>query len=130
MLFITHDLGLAREYCDRIAVMHAGHLVEVGATRQIFASPRHPYTSRLIAATPLDAQSLADLSAIEGNLPDLRRDNLPACRFAERCARRSNDCSGVLTLRPCGVGEHQVACHHPLPEAEIPEPESRYAATT
>src|ERR1700756_5381683 len=51
-LLITHDLGLAAEYCDRIAVMHAGHLVEMASTAMLFAAPRHPYTARLIAATP------------------------------------------------------------------------------
>jgi peptide/nickel transport system ATP-binding protein len=114
MLLITHDLGLAREYCHRIAVMHAGHVVEVGTTAEIFAAPRHPYTARLIAATPMGVRTLADLAAIEGNLPDLRRDDLPACRFSERCARLNATCDEPLTMRPAGADGHEVACHRPL----------------
>lgn len=112
-LLITHDLGMAREYCDRIAVMHAGHIVEVGPTEALFEAARHPYTERLIAATPVGAASLDDLAAIEGNLPDLRRSDLPACRFAERCPRRGEACAAPLPLREFAPG-HAVACHHPL----------------
>ncbi|NMG50574.1 ATP-binding cassette domain-containing protein [Azoarcus communis] len=111
-LLITHDLGLAREYCDRIAVMHAGHIVEVGPTAGLFAAPRHPYTERLIAATPVGANSLDELAAIDGNLPDLRRDDLPACRFAERCPQRAAVCDAPLALLPA-EGSHRVACHLP-----------------
>lgn len=113
-LLITHDLGLAREYCDRIAVMHAGHVVEEGATEALFAGPRHPYTQKLIGATPVGAVSLASLSAIAGNLPDLRRDDLPACRFAERCEQRQTRCAAPLQWQAM-TATHRVACHHPLP---------------
>ena len=64
-LLITHDLGLAASYCDRIVVMEKGRIVESGATEQLFARPRHPYTQRLMRATPrLDAQ-VADLLPID-----------------------------------------------------------------
>ena len=119
-LLITHDLGLAREYCDRIAVMHAGHVVEVGPTATLFAVPRHPYTERLIGATPVGAVSLTGLAAIEGNLPDLRRADLPACRFAERCPRRAAGCAAPLELGPTDA-VHRVACHRPLHEEAIVE---------
>src|SRR5271169_3862002 len=84
-LLITHDLGLASEYCDRIAVMHAGQIVETSPTAALFANPRHPYTAKLIAATPGDVSCLADLALIPGGLPDLRRANLPSCRYSARC---------------------------------------------
>ena len=58
-VLITHDLGLASEYCDRIAVMHAGHVVETAPTAELFAAPRHPYTAKLIAATPRPGRALA-----------------------------------------------------------------------
>ncbi|MFY7857163.1 MAG: ABC transporter ATP-binding protein, partial [Rubrivivax sp.] len=86
-VFITHDLALAADHCDRIVVMHAGHVVEAAPTRALFQQPRHPYTARLMSSTPGAETALADLAPVPGNLPDLRRANLPACRFAERCER-------------------------------------------
>src|SRR6201997_176070 len=98
-LLITHDLGLAAEYCDRIAVMHAGHLVEMAPTPLLFAAPRHPYTAKLIAATPGEASRLDTLAAIPGALPDLRCGNLPACRYSQRCERAAPDCLTGPLLR-------------------------------
>src|SRR6201999_726520 len=87
-IFITHDLALAGQRSSRIVVMHAGHVVENAPTRDLFANPRHPYTAELIAATPDTAVSLDALAAIPGSLPDLRRPDLPPCRYSERCPRR------------------------------------------
>jgi peptide/nickel transport system ATP-binding protein len=111
-LLITHDLGLAREQCDRIVVMHAGHVVESAPTETLFTAPRHPYTRQLIGATPVGRASLADLTAIGGNLPDLRRGDLPRCRFAERCQQRSAACDAALPAH--ADGPHVVRCHHAL----------------
>jgi peptide/nickel transport system ATP-binding protein len=113
-LLITHDLGLASEYCNWIAVMHAGHIVETAPTAALFAAPRHPYTAKLIAATPGGAASLDTLAAIPGALPDLRRADLPPCRYTERCERAAPDCiDRPLPRRAVGEGR-QVACHFPL----------------
>jgi peptide/nickel transport system ATP-binding protein len=113
-LLITHDLGLASEYCDWIAVMHAGHIVETAPTAALFAAPCHPYTAKLIAATPGGAPSLAALAAIPGALPDLRRADLPPCRYSERCERAAPGCTDrPLPWRAAGHGRH-VACHFPL----------------
>jgi peptide/nickel transport system ATP-binding protein len=113
-LLITHDLALAAEYCDHIAVMHAGQLVETAPTRLLFARPRHPYTAKLIAATPGSTTRLDDLAAIAGGLPDLRRADLPACRYSARCERQSEECLvPPLPRRPVGDGA-LVACLHPL----------------
>lgn len=108
-LLITHDLGLAREQCDRIVVMHAGHVVESAPTELLFTQPRHPYTKQVIGATPVGRASLAELTAIVGNLPDLRRADLPACRFSERCAHRTADCGAPLPER--SAGSRTVRCH-------------------
>jgi peptide/nickel transport system ATP-binding protein len=107
-ILITHDLALASEYCDRIVVMHAGHVVETSPTAELFARPRHPYTARLIASTPGPAQSIETLSSIPGNLPDLRRADLPSCRFHARCDRAKEECLSV----PLPVSA--VRCLHPL----------------
>ena len=112
-VLITHDLGLATEYCDRIVVMHAGHVVEEAPTAAIFARPRHPYTAKLIAATPRPGVALAALASIPGSLPDLRRPDLPACRFLTRCERAAADCSAAPLPRATEDG-HMVACRHPL----------------
>ncbi|MBN8494043.1 MAG: ABC transporter ATP-binding protein [Burkholderiales bacterium] len=115
-LFITHDLALAADYCDRIVVMHAGHAVESAPTKALFAAPRHPYTARLMSSTPGERSSLFSLEPVPGNLPDLKRSDLPACRFAERCERATDRC---LSERPPldGAALHGVACWHPLTEA-------------
>ena len=113
-VLITHDLALASEYCDRIVVMHAGHIVEAAPVKELFAHPRHPYTTKLLRSVPSMVDSIADLQAVEGSIPDLRRNDLPTCRFAERCERRLPRCDGgVLTLDPVGP-QHILACRNPL----------------
>lgn len=112
-LLITHDLGLATEYCDRIVVMHAGHVVEDAPTDALFQRPRHPYTARLIAAVPRPGRALADLASIPGGLPDLRRDDLPTCRYLPRCERAAGDCAAMPLPRQEKHG-HVVACRYPL----------------
>ena len=112
-ILITHDLGLAGDYCDHIVVMHAGHVVEAARTETLLRSPRHPYTASLVAATPRANVELRQLAAIPGNLPDLRRDNLPSCRFAERCPRREPVCDAPLQAAVVEAG-HTVSCWRPL----------------
>lgn len=113
-LLITHDLGMAAEYCDQIVVMHAGHIVEAAPTAELFAHPRHPYTAKLIAATPKPSVSLHDLVAIPGNLPDLRAAEIAPCRYSLRCERKQARCDQAL---PYVLGEQKgsmVACWNPL----------------
>lgn len=112
-LCITHDLGLAARYCERIVVMHAGHVVETATTKELFTAPRHPYTARLIAATPHATGKLADLAAIPGSLPDLRRP-LPPCRYSARCEHYSARCDTVPVPRLQPAPGHVVACWRPL----------------
>ncbi len=113
-IFITHDLALAGQRAARIVVMHAGHVVESAPTRELFARPRHPYTAELIAATPDSAASLDELASIPGSLPDLRRADLPPCRYSERCRRKLDACSHPLPQTDASTAHH-VACWNPLP---------------
>jgi peptide/nickel transport system ATP-binding protein len=94
--------------------MHAGHVVEDAPTKELFAHPRHPYTAELIAATPDAAASLDQLASIPGSLPDLRRADLPNCRYSERCPRKIDACVQPLP-RPDPGATHIVACWNPLP---------------
>jgi peptide/nickel transport system ATP-binding protein len=112
-VLITHDLAMAADYCDRIVVMHAGHVVESAPTTALFAAPRHPYTAKLMKATPHGDGSLDDIESIAGGLPDLRGD-LPPCRFSGRCERKHpTDCEAPLTAREVAEG-HAVWCWRPL----------------
>jgi peptide/nickel transport system ATP-binding protein len=112
-LLITHDIALAAERAQRIAVMHAGHVVEVAASEEILTRPRHPYTKRLIAATPSVAEKLSDLNSIPGGLPDLRRSDLPPCRYSRRCELYQADCDRPMPPLRTNT-THAVFCHHPL----------------
>jgi len=112
-IFITHDLALAGQRADRIVVMHAGHVVENAPTRELIAKPMHPYAAELVAATPDAAASLEALASIPGSLPDLRRRDLPPCRYSERCRRKLARCDAPLP-RPVPGAVHTVACWNPL----------------
>lgn len=112
-IFVTHDLELAAERADRIIVMHAGHVVEAQPTRDLFANPRHPYTRALIAATPGHSSRLDDLTTISGNLPDLRAQSLPACRYGARCPQKLPICDGPLPPIDA-TAQRALACHNPV----------------
>ena len=121
-LLITHDLALASESCNRIVVMHAGHVVEDAPTAELFAQPRHPYTARLIAATPTAQTVIAGLEPIPGNLPDLRRSDLPTCRFRSRCDRAISRCNVEAPTTLENGSAHRSYCFNPLPgESSVAE---------
>lgn len=83
-IFISHDMGVVSEMADRIAVMYAGQIVEIGTKEEIFCDPRHPYTWGLLASIPnLDIEKGTALTAIEGALPDLVNPPV-GCAFAPR----------------------------------------------
>ena len=96
MLFISHDLAVVSEVADRVAVMYAGTLVELGAKRDIFQSAAHPYTRGLLRAVPdLKTDRTRPLETIEGTVPALQ--NLPpGCAFEPRCAFRIAECARAL----------------------------------
>jgi peptide/nickel transport system ATP-binding protein len=110
-LLITHDLHLAAQVCDRIVVMHAGQVVEGAETVALFRYPQHPYTRQLIGSTPKSDGRLSDLASITGAIPDLRRTDLPECRFSERCAKVTPSCKASLPLVQNYAAQF-VRCHH------------------
>ena len=103
VLFITHDLGVVAELCDRVYVMYAGTIVEGGPVQALFASPAHPYTQALLRATPSVHAVGGELAAIPGQIP------LPAnwprgCRFVDRCPVSFERCTNGPPLFVVGAG--------------------------
>ena len=103
MIFVTHDLGVAAEIADTIAVMYAGRIVESGPVTDVLGAPAHPYTQGLLASTVHGQPRDQDIDAIPGSPPDMRR-LLPGCSFARRCTQRL------------------PACRIDVPEPRVPAP--------
>ncbi len=117
MILITHDLGVARGRADRIGVMYAGRLMEVGKTAELFSDMRHPYTQALLQSIPNPAMpSHSRLQPIPGRPPNLL-DPPQGCAFAARCRHAQQDC---LNTKPPldddqgGTSGHRWACFHPV----------------
>jgi peptide/nickel transport system ATP-binding protein len=113
VIFVTHDMSLVSHFSDRLLVMYAGQVAELGATRAVFDTPLHPYTTGLLEAFPSIRGPKVRLTGIPGSPPDLSRP--PAgCRFAPRCPKVMDRC---LTTAPplFTVGATQVRCllHEP-----------------
>jgi peptide/nickel transport system ATP-binding protein len=112
-LFISHDLAVVEAVSDRIMVLYFGAVVEIGPAREVFKTPRHPYTKLLADSAPVVGRPLSAPEQKDSELPDPLNPP-PGCAFAGRCARATEICVKVEPdLRP--LGEHQLAaCHHPL----------------
>ncbi len=91
VLFVTHDLGVVADICDRVAVMYAGQLVEEGGAEQLFARPRHPYCEGLLAAMPRTVARGAPLYSIPGQVPAAGMF-ASGCRFGPRCRHALDIC--------------------------------------
>ncbi|MFC9559633.1 ABC transporter ATP-binding protein [Agromyces sp. NPDC056965] len=111
MVFVSHDLAVVAEVCDRVAVMYAGRIVETGPVDEVLRSPRHPYTAALLASAPSFQGGGGALATIPGTPPDPR--SFPTgCRFASRCAFARDDChQAPYTL--AGDAHRATACIHP-----------------
>jgi peptide/nickel transport system ATP-binding protein len=110
MIFVTHDLGVASEIADTIAVMYAGRIVESGPVAQILSAPEHPYTAGLLASTVHGQPRDRDIDAIPGSPPDLRR-LAQGCSFAPRCPRRMADCRVVVPQPRFPAPGRMAECH-------------------
>ncbi|MGO4757435.1 oligopeptide/dipeptide ABC transporter ATP-binding protein, partial [Streptomyces sp. 2MCAF27] len=109
--FVTHDLSLLLELADRIAIMYAGRIVEVGGAADLYSAPKHPYTQGLRDSFPPLRAPLRTLRGIPGTPPDLSRPP-SGCPFHPRCARRTEGCAERLpALLPVGPEPgHEAAC--------------------
>ena len=121
ILLITHNLGIVAEACDRVAVMYAGRIVEIGPVDEIFNDPKHPYTQGLVASTI--SLKTTELHSIGGYPPDLV-DPPTGCRFADRCPHVMEMCRRHDPALAEIATEQQAACFlYPEVAAAVPEGE-------
>ena len=118
VMLVTHDMGVIAEAADRVAVMYAGRLAELGSVRDVLTQPRHPYTHGLMGSTPLASKGKHRLHQIPGAMP--RLGNLPSgCAFNPRCSKAEGRCRAEPgpTLY---AGDGRAACWFPM----TPKPEA------
>jgi peptide/nickel transport system ATP-binding protein len=109
VLFVSHDLAVVTELCDRIVVFYAGEVVESGPAREIVERPRHPYTQALLRVASVGDFRRRELEVIAGQPPPVGAD-IAGCRFAERCPAAIPACRAD-SIRPMTVGrQHDVRC--------------------
>jgi oligopeptide/dipeptide ABC transporter ATP-binding protein len=109
ILFITHDLGVVAEICDRVVVMHAGQVVESAPVRTLFNNPAHPYTRALVRSIPRIDRDVA-MEPIPGSVPSLL--NPPSgCRYVERCDWATERCRHSRPPLLEVAVDHVVACY-------------------
>ena len=113
VIWITHDLGVVAELCDRVAVMYAGYIVETGTANDIFFKPKHRYTSALLKSLPtMDKRSTDELASIPGMVPSLA--NLkPGCPFMNRCDNAVDKCGEENPTLEEMTKNHFAACWNP-----------------
>ena len=110
ILFISHDLGVVRNICNRVAVMYAGNIVEEASAEEIFKNPLHPYTKGLIESIPTKGKKGLPLFSIAGNVPPIGKTDSTSCPFASRCLSAKELCS-VKTPKLIEINSgHKVRC--------------------
>lgn len=117
-VFISHDLGVVRNLCDRVAVMYFGRIVETGATDDIFLSPRHHYTRLLLNSVPGAGDGRLAEEQTNAELPDPYHPPT-GCAFAPRCAAATAECRQQDPELWPPTDTHRVACYHPCPEESL-----------
>jgi peptide/nickel transport system ATP-binding protein len=110
-VFITHDLATANYFCDRIAIMYLGKIVEVGSRDEVFKSPKHPYTVALMSAIPVpDPKHKRQRMIPRGEIPSPINPP-PGCRFHPRCPYAFDRCQKEDPTMTRMSDTHYVACH-------------------
>jgi len=109
IMFITHNLGVVAQVCDRVAVLYAGRVVETAAAEAIFTNPHHPYTKGLMAAVPRPGSRGQHLTAIPGNVP-ANPGAVAGCAFAPRCVYVMEQCRQQIPPSFSVGANHESAC--------------------
>lgn len=109
LMLITHDLGVVNETCNRVVVMYAGRIVELGNVKEVFESPLHPYTQGLLASLPQSVEGNERLSYIKGNVPQPQNWS-KGCRFADRCQNVMAKCHNSAPHLSGHKQDRKVAC--------------------
>jgi oligopeptide transport system ATP-binding protein len=118
VIFITHNLAVVADICDKVSVMYGGHIVEQGSVDEIFYNPGHPYTKGLLRSMPrLDEEKAQRLIPIEGTPINMLNPN-PGCPFAPRCEACMRICVKEMPPQFSLVGNHHTRCWLPYKEAE------------
>lgn len=117
VLLITHDLGVVNELADRVAVMYAGRLIEVGTREEVLGNPQHPYTQGLLAAMPSRSLHGERLHEIPGVVPQPHQWP-KGCRFCTRCPKRLDICDEVVPGATVLSDTHSTHCHYVRQELE------------
>ena len=117
ILFITHDLSVAVDFCSRLLVMYAGRIIEEGPSQELFCAPMHPYTAALVGAIPRKENRGHPLASIPGTAPSIE-ERLPGCPFAPRCLKAQSRCAVELPLLEDVGGGRCVRCFLPGREEE------------
>ncbi|MFC1505173.1 ABC transporter ATP-binding protein [Thermodesulfobacteriota bacterium] len=119
LLFISHDLAVVKNVCDRVAVMYLGKLCEIAPSEDLYRSPRHPYTAALLSAIPGPDPSLPPrkVDLLSGEMPS-PTDPPSGCRFRTRCPKAEDRCAGEQPVLNVIEPGHGVACH--FPKSRIP----------
>ena len=109
VIFVTHDVGVVAEIADRVAVMYAGRMVEIGPVAEVVLRPRHPYTQGLLSSTIHGSMRGTRIEAIPGSPPDLAALP-PGCSFAPRCKHARDDCRAATPAMTRIDAAHAAAC--------------------
>ena len=118
-IFISHDLGVVKRICDRVAVMYMGQIVEMGPIEAVCREPRHPYTTALLSAIPIAdprRMRVADLGQIEGDTVGVAKPD--SCAFEPRCPWRFEPCDKAVPALVDVAPDHSAACYLNSPRAQ------------
>jgi len=121
VLFITHDLGIVSQLCDRVAVMYAGRIVETGGVEAVIDHPGHPYTAKLLGTVQAVGRGARELVSIPGHVPNPAHVP-PGCAFHDRCDRATGICPKTHPTAQNLGPDHVAVCHHAIYDQQHTEP--------